>query len=104
MPAEIFKLANPQITWFKYGSKLLTLLNILTFGFCFKKNSSIFDISPIIWNSILGYILLDGESENDLPENESDNTETKEIFNWEPIPFEKTILDCARSIENQIWF
>ena len=32
----------------------------------------------------------------------ADNTETKEIFNWEPIPFEKTILDCARSIENQI--
>ena len=28
--------------------------------------------------TILGYILLDGESENDLPENESDNTETKE--------------------------
>ena len=32
----------------------------------------------------------------------ADNTETKGIFNWEPIPFEKTILDCARSIENQI--
>ena len=32
----------------------------------------------------------------------ADNTETKEIFDWEPIPFEKTILDCARSIENQI--
>ena len=32
----------------------------------------------------------------------ADNTETKEIFNWEPIPFEKTILDCARSIENYI--
>ena len=29
----------------------------------------------------------------------SDNTETREIFGWEPIPFEKTILDCARSIE-----
>ena len=29
----------------------------------------------------------------------ADNTETKEIFDWEPIPFEKTILDCARSIE-----
>ena len=57
MPAKIFKLANPQITLSKYGSKLLTLSNILTFGFCFKKNLSIFDISPIIWNSILGYIL-----------------------------------------------
>ena len=34
----------------------MTLLNILTFGFCFKKNSSIFDISPKIWNSILGCI------------------------------------------------
>ena len=32
----------------------------------------------------------------------ADNTETKGIFDWEPIPFEKTILDCARSIENQI--
>ena len=32
----------------------------------------------------------------------ADNTETKEIFDWEPIPFKKTILDCARSIENQI--
>ena len=32
----------------------------------------------------------------------SNNTETKEIFNWEPIPFEKTILDCAKSIEHLI--
>ena len=32
----------------------------------------------------------------------ADNAETKEIFKWEPIPFKKTILDCARSIENQI--
>ena len=32
----------------------------------------------------------------------SDNTETKKIFNWEPIPFEKTILDCAKSIEHLI--
>ena len=32
----------------------------------------------------------------------ADNTETKKIFDWEPIPFEKTILDCARSIEDQI--
>ena len=32
----------------------------------------------------------------------ADNTETKKIFNWEPITFKKTILDCARSIENQI--
>ena len=32
----------------------------------------------------------------------SDNTETKEIFDWEPIPFEKSILDCAKSIEDQI--
>ena len=27
---------------------------------------------------------------------------TKEIFDWEPIPFEKSILDCANSIEDQI--
>ena len=32
----------------------------------------------------------------------SDNSETKEIFDWEPIPFEKTILDCAKSIEHLI--
>ena len=32
----------------------------------------------------------------------ADNTETKKIFDWEPIPFKKTILDCAKSIENQI--
>ena len=32
----------------------------------------------------------------------ADNTETKKIFDWEPITFKKTILDCARSIENQI--
>jgi len=32
----------------------------------------------------------------------ADNTETREIFDWEPIPFEKTILDCANSIKNQI--
>ena len=32
----------------------------------------------------------------------SNNTETKEIFDWEPIPFEKSILDCAKSIEDQI--
>ena len=32
----------------------------------------------------------------------SDNEETKEIFDWEPIPFEKTILDCAKSIEHLI--
>ncbi len=32
----------------------------------------------------------------------SNNSETKEIFNWEPIPFEKTILDCAKSIEHLI--
>ena len=30
----------------------------------------------------------------------SNNEETKGIFNWEPIPFEKTILDCAKSIEH----
>ena len=30
----------------------------------------------------------------------SNNTETREIFDWEPIPFEKTILDCAKSIEH----
>ena len=30
----------------------------------------------------------------------SDNTETKEIFGWEPTSFEKTILDCAKSIEH----
>ena len=30
----------------------------------------------------------------------SDNTETREIFGWEPIPFKKTILDCAKSIEH----
>ena len=30
----------------------------------------------------------------------SDNTETREIFDWEPIPFKKTILDCAKSIEH----
>jgi len=32
----------------------------------------------------------------------SDNTETKEIFSWEPTPFKKTILDCAKSIEHLI--
>ena len=32
----------------------------------------------------------------------ADNTETKKIFNWEPISFEKTVIDCAKSIENQI--
>ena len=32
----------------------------------------------------------------------ADNTETKKIFEWEPIPFKKTVLDCAKSIENQI--
>ena len=32
----------------------------------------------------------------------SNNAETKEIFNWEPIPFEKTILDCAKSIEHLV--
>ena len=32
----------------------------------------------------------------------SNNAETKGIFNWEPIPFEKTILDCAKSIEHLI--
>tara|TARA_X000000950_G_scaffold279919_1_gene373509 strand:- start:334 stop:1362 length:1029 start_codon:yes stop_codon:yes gene_type:complete len=32
----------------------------------------------------------------------SNNTETKEIFNWEPTSFEKTILDCAKSIEHLI--
>ncbi len=32
----------------------------------------------------------------------ANNAETKKIFDWEPIPFKKTILDCAKSIENQI--
>ena len=32
----------------------------------------------------------------------ADNTETKKIFDWEPTPFKKTILDCARSVEDQI--
>tara|TARA_B100001250_G_scaffold398364_1_gene406476 strand:+ start:774 stop:932 length:159 start_codon:yes stop_codon:yes gene_type:complete len=32
----------------------------------------------------------------------ADNTETKKIFNWEPIPFEKTILDRASSLKNFI--
>ena len=32
----------------------------------------------------------------------SNNIETREIFDWEPIPFEKTILDCAKSIEHLI--
>ena len=32
----------------------------------------------------------------------SDNIETKEIFSWEPTPFKKTILDCAKSIEHLI--
>ena len=32
----------------------------------------------------------------------ADNAETKTFFNQESIPFEKTILDCARSVENQI--
>ena len=32
----------------------------------------------------------------------ADNTETKQIFEWEPILFKKTVLDCAKSIENQI--
>ena len=32
----------------------------------------------------------------------SDNRETKEIFGWEPTPFKKTILDCAKSIEHLI--
>ena len=32
----------------------------------------------------------------------ADNSETKKIFNWEPIPFEKTILDTASSIKNLI--
>ena len=29
-----------------------------------------------------------------------DNAETKQIFNWEPLPFEKSILDCASSIKH----
>ena len=52
------------------------------------------------------FILFDKEVKGMVPivgkSVSADNTETKEIFNWEPIPFEKTILDCARSIENQI--
>jgi dihydroflavonol-4-reductase len=32
----------------------------------------------------------------------SNNIETREIFDWEPIPFEKTILDCAKSIEHLV--
>ena len=32
----------------------------------------------------------------------ADNTETKKIFNWEPISFKKTVIDCAKSIEKQI--
>ena len=31
-----------------------------------------------------------------------DETETKKIFNWEPISFKKTVIDCAKSIEKQI--
>ena len=30
----------------------------------------------------------------------ADNAETKQIFNWEPLPFEKSILDCASSINH----
>ncbi len=33
---------------------------------------------------------------------EADNSETKNIFNWEPISFEKTVLDNAASIQNLI--
>ena len=47
-------------------------------------------------NEVKGMLPLVGKSVS------ADNTETKEIFEWEPIPFKKTVLDCAKSIENQI--
>ena len=30
----------------------------------------------------------------------SDNSKTMEIFNWEPIPFEKTLLETALAFKN----
>jgi dihydroflavonol-4-reductase len=33
---------------------------------------------------------------------ESDISNTKNTFNWKPIPFEKTVLDTAMSVEQAI--
>jgi len=30
----------------------------------------------------------------------ADISDTKRIFNWQPIPFEKTVLDTARSVQD----
>ena len=32
----------------------------------------------------------------------ADNSKTKEVFNWEPIPFEQTLKDTASFIEGLI--
>ena len=59
---------------------------------------------PVFMIKLMG--LFDKEVKGMLPlvgkSVSADNTETKEIFEWEPIPFKKTVLDCAKSIENQI--
>jgi len=29
----------------------------------------------------------------------ADISQTKQVFNWKPLPFEQTVLDTARSIQ-----
>ena len=47
--------------------------------------------------------LFDREMKGMLPfvdvEINADITPTKQVFNWKPLPFEKTVLDTAKSIQ-----
>jgi dihydroflavonol-4-reductase len=29
----------------------------------------------------------------------ADNSKTMEVFNWEPVPFEKTLIETAEAVE-----
>ena len=55
-----------------------------------------FKIMSLFDKEVKGFLPMIGKSVD------TDNSETKKIFNWEPIPFEKTILDTASSIKNLI--
>ena len=33
---------------------------------------------------------------------DADITNTKQTFNWQPIPFEKTVLDTAKSVQEVV--
>ncbi len=51
-------------------------------------------IMSLFDREVKGIVPIVGKSIN------ADNVETKQIFNWEPLPFEKSILDCASSIKH----